>query len=100
MIRRPPRSTLFPYTTLFRSDLPGRIGHDRSNAWRVVLELGPAIRQAGDVGCPVLGNQKRRLGEVTLDAILLLAGGEPREVGRRIVGVVFAHVLFVFLRRL
>src|SRR3712207_8617784 len=23
MIRRPPRSTLFPYTTLFRSQLPG-----------------------------------------------------------------------------
>src|SRR3712207_8587035 len=23
MIRRPPRSTLFPYTTLFRSDVPG-----------------------------------------------------------------------------
>src|SRR5256885_13019826 len=23
MIRRPPRSTLFPYTTLFRSDHPG-----------------------------------------------------------------------------
>src|SRR2546422_5211742 len=27
MIRRPPRSTLFPYTTLFRSDL-ARIGED------------------------------------------------------------------------
>src|SRR3712207_9276392 len=26
MIRRPPRSTLFPYTTLFRSQLPGREG--------------------------------------------------------------------------
>src|SRR2546422_5374313 len=27
MIRRPPRSTLFPYTTLFRSDAPdGRTG--------------------------------------------------------------------------
>src|SRR3712207_7035318 len=24
MIRRPPRSTLFPYTTLFRSEWPGR----------------------------------------------------------------------------
>src|SRR5438034_7980709 len=24
MIRRPPRSTLFPYTTLFRSESPGR----------------------------------------------------------------------------
>src|SRR5256885_10843447 len=27
MIRRPPRSTLFPYTTLFRSDV---VGHFRS----------------------------------------------------------------------
>src|SRR5258708_32085484 len=26
MIRRPPRSTLFPYTTLFRSFRPGHIG--------------------------------------------------------------------------
>src|SRR5688572_31120304 len=27
MIRRPPRSTLFPYTTLFRSLVPVRDGH-------------------------------------------------------------------------
>src|SRR3989442_6368576 len=27
MIRRPPRSTLFPYTTLFRSDLPAHTSH-------------------------------------------------------------------------
>src|SRR5688572_31630736 len=34
MIRRPPRSTLFPYTTLFRS--PGRKGPSRTagGAWR------------------------------------------------------------------
>src|SRR3712207_7015114 len=25
MIRRPPRSTLFPYTTLFRSDIPYKV---------------------------------------------------------------------------
>src|SRR3712207_7636753 len=30
MIRRPPRSTLFPYTTLFRSD--GLSGHERIRA--------------------------------------------------------------------
>src|SRR2546430_13037994 len=40
MIRRPPRSTLFPYTTLFRSSAPGVVrlageqrlahGHERS----------------------------------------------------------------------
>src|SRR2546426_12164610 len=29
MIRRPPRSTLFPYTTLFRSAEDGRAGHAR-----------------------------------------------------------------------
>src|SRR4026209_3035852 len=28
MIRRPPRSTLFPYTTLFRSDLGDLLGRD------------------------------------------------------------------------
>src|SRR5258708_39638640 len=32
MIRRPPRSTLFPYTTLFRSKISvaGKINHDRT----------------------------------------------------------------------
>src|SRR2546422_5140794 len=28
MIRRPPRSTLFPYTTLFRSPDPGSVLHE------------------------------------------------------------------------
>src|SRR2546422_8079806 len=28
MIRRPPRSTLFPYTTLFRSQHPGGVNHE------------------------------------------------------------------------
>src|SRR5205809_5994286 len=32
MIRRPPRSTLFPYTTLFRSH--GRGGRGRARGWR------------------------------------------------------------------
>src|SRR5256885_17157519 len=33
MIRRPPRSTLFPYTTLFRSPLPELQAHGRE-MWR------------------------------------------------------------------
>src|SRR3712207_8557346 len=40
MIRRPPRSTLFPYTTLFRSvaarDAQRRHGHDLRGALRAV----------------------------------------------------------------
>src|SRR3712207_7257078 len=31
MIRRPPRSTLFPYTTLFRSDAGGDVGDGRGS---------------------------------------------------------------------
>src|SRR3972149_4534577 len=36
MIRRPPRSTLFPYTTLFRSSLPAGViigGETSQNPW-------------------------------------------------------------------
>src|SRR2546426_9038860 len=41
MIRRPPRSTLFPYTTLFRSRRAGRGGADGWGA-RPVSRLSPA----------------------------------------------------------
>src|SRR5688572_31878964 len=34
MIRRPPRSTLFPYTTLFRSIVPGPPSRNRPSATR------------------------------------------------------------------
>src|SRR5690349_22872032 len=45
MIRRPPRSTLFPYTTLFRSAaLRGDTGHATTNP--VVLSL-PHVGPAG-----------------------------------------------------
>src|SRR3712207_6958930 len=60
MIRRPPRSTLFPYTTLFRSD------HDEVVVERVVavaLEAGQAgvvLEQAVDR----LGLAAGRLGEL------------------------------------
>src|SRR5260221_5011565 len=40
MIRRPPRSTLFPYTTLFRSVLPGRrrcIGSDTVYFFKITV---------------------------------------------------------------
>src|SRR2546427_5496183 len=45
MIRRPPRSTLFPYTTLFRS---GRGGPERRHEAQVVL-LVPETKLAGGV---------------------------------------------------
>src|SRR5256884_8171810 len=54
MIRRPPRSTLFPYTTLFRSV---RTGHRaNSTAWQTVLHLNLSKSRIA-----VLGNLKFRM---------------------------------------
>src|SRR5256886_17493215 len=41
MIRRPPRSTLFPYTTLFRSELDVEVLPDRLDHGHDDLELTP-----------------------------------------------------------
>src|SRR2546426_12385264 len=58
MIRRPPRSTLFPYTTLFRS-IPGTPGHERAGDWiltqlradadAVVIQAFTHVTRRGDV---------------------------------------------------
>src|SRR5256885_16662509 len=59
MIRRPPRSTLFPYTTLFRSQLPGSDGHAhachgvlQAEIEMVELQLGSRRRRLAAVLCP------------------------------------------------
>src|SRR5256885_12366419 len=49
MIRRPPRSTLFPYTTLFRSrDLAARYHAETGRDGSVFAESGPGAAQTGD----------------------------------------------------
>src|SRR5690348_17672482 len=41
LIRRPPRSTLFPYTTLFRSSCSRAPWRDHSNRWQRDLPSAP-----------------------------------------------------------
>src|SRR3712207_8147410 len=58
MIRRPPRSTLFPYTTLFRSDvvdapIGGGVHLDQ-------VERPPLVRRGAD-GAPLAGGAVVRL---------------------------------------
>src|SRR3712207_8718567 len=50
MIRRPPRSTLFPYTTLFRSRQ--RVGRTRSMCFGVVGLRAPLRADAADLPIP------------------------------------------------
>src|SRR5256884_7314832 len=51
MIRRPPRSTLFPYTTLFRSvDFPGGEKRGVGSRWLVRLGMVKTRRNAAHGG--------------------------------------------------
>src|SRR2546426_7073123 len=47
MIRRPPRSTLFPYTTLFRSQRQPRLCHHRQCGHRSLLESDVGLHLGG-----------------------------------------------------
>src|SRR2546422_1966667 len=66
MIRRPPRSTLFPYTTLFRSDRSARVflvplpALLCSGARPRILGKAIAARRAVQA---LAGNSERRLGD-------------------------------------
>src|SRR2546425_13146976 len=105
MIRRPPRSTLFPYTTLFRSPIHGdEKGHDELPVPAAGAaprgEEGPGVRELldavvsvvddEDVPAPVHGDAE---GAVELPAPV--AGAAPRgaelatarQAGAALVGV-------------
>src|SRR2546429_7250149 len=60
MIRRPPRSTLFPYTTLFRS-AGSRGGHQRyfsgSRRWRLSVDLDQLLSRQSAL--PPVGKSPR-----------------------------------------
>src|SRR2546426_2581743 len=52
MIRRPPRSTLFPYTTLFRSrrDLENHLGTQQAFLNKVQAEVEDLIAKSSKIG--------------------------------------------------
>src|SRR3712207_9377088 len=89
MIRRPPRSTLFPYTTLFRSDAEAKRQRESLDDAGTGVTAEPVEDEAGDHRRDV-GVADRRPGvvEAGLDrarqrasrAQLLLEPGENQEV--------------------
>src|SRR2546422_4016467 len=97
MIRRPPRSTLFPYTTLFRSRdrsvLDARPGAPRRRA-------DPASRAAQYVGCLRSGGSRPRSEEHTSElqsrlhlVCRLLLEKKKKEMRLRLGKVTLADVL-------
>src|SRR3712207_8905600 len=57
MIRRPPRSTLFPYTTLFRSE----VAEDRAELGVEALAARPVHARADEVGGHEVGSELHAL---------------------------------------
>src|SRR3989475_12403720 len=75
MIRRPPRSTLFPYTTLFRSHRPEHLrehgpleGHRQSRSRQALLDRCVDLPGPARVG-------------LAIDALKLVAGGTVQPAG-------------------
>src|SRR5258708_25803021 len=77
MIRRPPRSTLFPYTTLFRSKCPSRPGSARTarrpgrpGRWRSRSEEHTSELQSPDhLVCRLLLEKKKNSEEMRPELI-------------------------------
>src|SRR3712207_7528487 len=70
MIRRPPRSTLFPYTTLFRSDddhaepLEARAQDERGRARHRLAEPARRAHEEDAAGEVVLGRSEEHTSEL------------------------------------
>src|SRR2546426_2952335 len=104
MIRRPPRSTLFPYTTLFRSQLdkasPGRV------AYRLIFPL--CLSKSVDMNEPIITPELIRSHGLTAQEhtrIVELLGREPNYTELGIFSVMWSeHCSYksskVYLRRL
>src|SRR5256885_15534535 len=96
MIRRPPRSTLFPYTTLFRSDRHCSsvvIGHHTGQFGRFGVGDGAALCVVHGVlglACLVVGQTRTGGGQATDDdgflqatqLVALAPDGSLGEIGR------------------
>src|SRR2546421_12892826 len=87
MIRRPPRSTLFPYTTLFRS-APQLANVSLPNGYEIVaafdLDLGSAVLNAtATISVPGMTGDLSRI----VIARLVTVGGQraPKVVARAVV---------------
>src|SRR3989475_8545837 len=88
MIRRPPRSTLFPYTTLFRSHLGvatvggAQLGACPGSRDLVTGEHQPGAKTLADIA----GHRHRQIGDVDLDPGRTAEGTDRGAASRSVLG--------------
>src|SRR6266571_8461325 len=87
MIRRPPRSTLFPYTTLFRSAAHPDV-HDLPEAGLLLLperrseEHTSELQSHVNLVCRLLLEKKKKLQELDAAAYLIIANHHTIELAQ------------------
>src|SRR2546425_12246970 len=96
MIRRPPRSTLFPYTTLFRSNTQSVLRALRAAGGEAptLTDDADTLRHAERVVLPGVGNfaaARRRLDETGLGEAVT----EVARAGRPVLGICLGLQLFL-----
>src|SRR2546427_7152277 len=64
MIRRPPRSTLFPYTTLFRSSCCASRCPGLLPSYATSRSAGPSCRRAASFACPTTSRSEEHTSEL------------------------------------
>src|SRR5256885_3217174 len=91
MIRRPPRSTLFPYTTLFRS-------HDPESFWHK-LESLPTVQSP--IPAAVLASLRRALPERGLQARIVhrVAGLDRKSTRLNSSHLVISYAVFCLKKK-
>src|SRR3989442_2447631 len=87
MIRRPPRSTLFPYTTLFRSLEPAAWRARLGGFARVAVNAGDAAVRFSLAPPDAVDRDMRRLRQIVADApptgVLCRSGEHTAEIPAR-----------------
>src|SRR2546426_2636502 len=86
MIRRPPRSTLFPYTTLFRSTARVDVEHEDTQARRLAHRQADGIRNVVEL-------------EIEEDAEPALAGGRSEEQRLNSSHLVISYAVFCLKKK-
>src|SRR5438093_4797612 len=91
MIRPPPRSTLFPYTTLFRSIVTDQEAHDPEDIGAVVLAHGLRVRDVARVQVGTEDHVRIVAGDGKPAALINIARqveGNTLEVADSVAGIV------------
>src|SRR2546427_5858013 len=98
MIRRPPRSTLFPYTTLFRSRPLGQAGrrYRLPGLAAVAREVNETVVGAGPQDVALverLGQREDRAVDLGAGVVARDRAARQSELGRIVAGEVWTHDL-------